>query len=685
MAPTEVDTDESKERSMQTDGTTGPTGTPERHGAAAPIPPPMVLEAALEPPPHASSGRLPITDMESYHRMYEDALADLGAYWSRVAEDLDWLAGWPPTPMTTGDLATGFRYFPGARANVSANCIDRHACDDPDRPAVHWIGEDGTQRSWTYGDLLDETATFAQALSDFGVRKGEVVVVFLPNLLETFAAVHACLRIGAIYNIVFSGFSAQALADRIVDTGARVVVTADESYRRGRPVQLKATLDSVLPGLPTVEHVVVVRRTGNPEVPMLDGRDVYWDELLAATEGRAAPVAMEANEPGFIIYTSGTTAKPKGLVHSGVGFLVGAYHNVRYALDLGPEDVYWCTADVGWLTFPIFELVGATACGATMVAFEGAIDHPDVDRFYRVVEEWGVTKLFTAPTLLRMLAGKGPEWAARRDLSRLRLVSLVGEPLDAKTWHWVRAHLGAGDVEINNTYGQSETGSAWTSSVVGITPAKPGSCGLPLPGHAYAIMGEDGSYAPRGTVGRLVLTQPFPALCRGIWNDPDRYRAQYFTTFGPDRYDTADAALEDDDGHIWVVGRVDGVINVAAHRLSTMEMESALIAVPGVSEAAVIGVEDDTKGQVPVAFVTVSGTSTVDEESLALSLVTAIGPIARPQRVYVLSAMPKTRSGKIVRRLLHELVVTGEVTGDVTGLEDPEIVTKLVEELARTS
>lgn len=646
----------------------------------------MVRQATLEPPPRPGSGRLPISDLEDYRRLYADALADVGGYWAGVAGELEWLEGWPASPPLTGDLARGFSFFPGARANVSANCIDRHARRDPARPAVHWIGEDGEQRSWTYADLLEHTATFAQALHDLGVRKGEVVAVFLPNLLETFAAVHACFRIGAIYNIVFSGFSAQALADRIVDTGARVVVTADESYRRGRRVPLKATLDSVLHLLTSVEHVVVVRRTGNADVPMTPGRDVYWDELLARTNGRAEPVALEANEPGFVIYTSGTTAKPKGLVHAGIGFLVGAYHNVRYALDLGPEDVYWCTADVGWLTFPIFELVGATACGATMLAYEGAVDHPDVDRFYRTVEQWGLTKIFTAPTLLRMLAHEGAERPARHDLSSLRLISLVGEPLDAKTWHWVHEHVGGGSLELNNTYGQSETGSAWTSSIVGATPAKPGSCGLPLPGHAYAILDDDGRPVPRGAVGRLVLTQPFPSLCRDVWRDPGRYRAQYFTEFGADRYDTSDAALEDDDGHIWVVGRVDGVINVAAHRLSTMEMESALIAVPGVAEAAVIGVDDETKGQVPVAFVTISAEGErPEEEALTQSLVSAIGPIARPRHVYVLSAMPKTRSGKIVRRLLRELVMTGDVHGDVTGLEDPEVVPQLRRELSAPS
>ena len=660
----------------------------------------MVRDAGLVAPPRPPSGRLAVSDLAGYRALYQASIEDPGAYWATVAGELEWRSGWPPDPVVTGDLADGFRYFPGVMGNVSVNCVDRHARRHPDRLAVRWLGEDGAERSWSYAELLEQTARFAQALAELGVRRGEVAAIFLPNLLETFAAVHACFRIGAIYNIVFSGFSAQALADRIVDTGARVVVTADETFRRGRVVPLKATLDSVLGELPSVEHVVVVRRSDNPLVPMTAGRDVFWDELLAATTSLADPVPVEANEPGFIIYTSGTSAKPKGLVHSGIGFLVGAYHNVKLSLDLGPEDVYWCTADVGWLTFPIFELVGATACGATMLACEGALDHPEPDRFYRIVAEHGVTKVFTAPTLLRMLARYGEQWATPHDLSTLQLVALVGEPLDAKTWHWVQDHIGHGHLEINNTYGQSETGSAWTSSIVGVTPAKPGSCGLPLPGHAYAILadeaadaidaadgpaagGESGRPVPTGAVGHLVLTAPFPALFRGIWREPERYRTQYFSTFGPGCYASADAALEDPDGHIWVVGRVDGVINVAAHRLSTMEMESALLSVPGVAEAAVIGVDDPTKGQVPVGFVTLTADAagTVDEAQLAEQLVQAIGPIARPRRIYVLSTMPRTRSGKIVRRLLRELVVEGDTRGDVTGLEDPEVLAHLRSEL----
>jgi acetyl-CoA synthetase len=644
----------------------------------------MVKGSSLVPPPRSPSGRLPFKTEAEYRVAYRAALADPGSYWVSAGSALEWASAWPPPVAMEGSLAEGFRYFPGATGNASVSCVDRHAAADAGRLAILWIGEDGSERRWTYGELAEATRRAAGGLARLGVGKGDVVAIFLPNLLETFAAVHACYRLGAIYNIIFSGFSAEALADRIVDTGAKVVITADHSLRRGQQVPLKAKLDSVADRLPSVEHVVVVRR-GQADVPMRSPRDLWWDQLLDGEEAEA--VMVEANEPGFIIYTSGTSAQPKGLVHAGLGFLVGAYHNTLMSLDLGPEDMYWCTADTGWLTFPIFEIVGATALGASMIAYEGALDYPGPDRFYQICETHRVTKVFTAPTAVRMLARHGVDLARGYDLSRLRLVSLVGEPLDAQTWHWLADELGEGRLEVNNTYGQSETGSAWCSSVVGVTAAKPGSSGLPLPGHAFSIVDDGGQPVPEGTVGYLLLTQPFPALFRGIWRDPERYRREYFSSFGPDRYETADAALQDGDGHIWVVGRVDGVINVAAHRLSTMEMESALLSNPGVAEAAVVGVPDEVKGQVPVAFVTPRAgyEGSLSPDALARRIVDAIGPIAKPAAIYVLTTMPRTRSGKIVRRLLRELVISGEATGDLTGLEDPEVLDRLKGELAGAS
>jgi acetyl-CoA synthetase len=541
-----------------------------------------------------------------------------------------------------------------------------------------WCSETGEERRWTYQQLLEETARFAYSLQEMGVGKGDVVAIFLPNLLETFAAVHACYRLGAIYNIVFSGFSPNALYERLVDTQPKIVVTADGTYRRGNIFGLKDTLDKVVDRLPSIQHVVVVIRTGQT-ISMTYPRDIYWDEAFSSSTPLAGAVPVEANDPGFIIYTSGTTSRPKGLVHSAMGFLVGTYHNVKYSLDLGPDDVYWCTADAGWLTFPIFELVGGLAHGVTAIVYEGAMDYPDPGRFYSIMEKYRITKIFTAPTWLRMLAKYGQELASGFDLSSLQLIGLVGEPLDPVTWQWVREHIGNGHVDINNTYGQSETGSAWVSSIAGVTPMKPGSCGYALPGHAFQIVDSAGKPLGQNAVGTLTLTAPFPALARTLWRDEERFVDQYFADY-PGRYSTFDSAVEDGDHHLWILGRTDDVINVAAHRLSTMEMESAILRVNGVAESAVIGVADSLKGQVPVAFVTVrEGTASEVpwsqrvEEQVSQS----IGAIARPSRVIVVGAMPKTRSGKIVRRLLKEILLSGDVSGDTTGLENPEVIEAL--------
>lgn len=637
--------------------------------------PPLLLQSRLVPPPRRPSARLPIRDANEYPAFYQRSIEDVGAYWAGVARELVWSKPWHKD--LEGSLPE-FRFFVGGEGNVADNCIDRHLAERRNQAAILWEGEDGTERVWTYQRLHDETDRVANALKELGVQRGDVVGIFLPNLPETFAAVHACYRIGAVYNLIFSGFSAQALRDRLVDTTARVVLTADVAWRRGRAVLLKRTLDEALEAVPSVEHVICLRRSQEAP-PWRDGRDLDWQAFVGRQSPNCPSEPLEANDPGFVIYTSGTSARPKGVVHSGLGFLVGAYHNVRWSLDLGPEDIYWCTADNGWLTFPIFALVGGLANGATCVVYEGALDHPGPDRFYRMVEKYRINKVFTAPTALRMLVRQGEELLAGRDLSSLELVSLVGEPFDSESWEWIHTHLGEGRVEINNTYGQSETGTAWTSSLVGVTHAKPGSCGPALPGYAYAVVDERGDPVPPTVTGYLTLTKPFPSLARTVFRDPGRYIEQYFSRY-PGRYFTADASVLDPDGHVWVLGRVDDVINVAAHRLSTMEMESALLSHPAVAEAAVIGVQDEAKGQVPVAFVSLARGHEPGEElarALGQAVVDRIGPIARPRAVHVVDAMPKTRSGKIVRRLLKELVETGDVRGDMTGLEDPEVVQRL--------
>jgi len=642
----------------------------------------MIRASVLMPPPRPASARLSIHTAEEYRTRYAQSLDSLDNYWAQVARELEWFSPWRSVLEGVLPDAT---WFNEGTSNVSVNCIDRHARVRPDQTALIGLTEEGGERRWTYQELLDTTARFASGMRQLGIEQGDVVAIFLPNLLETVAAVHACFRIGAIYNIVFSGFSSKALLDRLQDTGAKLVITADESVRRGRTLPLKTKLDDIIHHVPSVKHVVVVKRTGG-SVPMLSGRDLLWDELLKNTTEVAAPLAIEANQPGFIIYTSGTTAKPKGLVHSGMGFLIGTYHNVKYALDLAPSDVYWCTADVGWLTFPIFELVGGLAFGATYVLYDGALDYPDPSRFYQIVSQYQINKVFTAPTVLRSLARHGASLMTPYDLSRLERIALVGEPLDPHTWQWVYETLGQSHVEINNTYGQSETGSAWTSSIVGATWAKPGSCGVPLPGHGYAVVDDEGHSLGPHQVGQLAITTPFPTLARTIWGDPDRYRQVYFSIPGhPDWYATHDAAVVDEDGHIWVLGRIDDVINVAAHRLSTMEMESAVLEVPEVAEAAVIGLPDDIKGEVPVAIVTLRTPIAPDTLETAIngSIVAQIGAIARPSAIYMVDNLPKTRSGKIVRRLLKDLLTNKEELGDISGVENVEILAALREELQR--
>jgi acetyl-CoA synthetase len=588
-------------------------------------------------------------------------------YWLAIAQELVWTK--PPTVALEGELGD-FRYFPGATGNVSVNCLDRWPSE---RIALRYEREDGLTETWSYGRLTDAVARFAAALEDLGVKKGDRVAVYASNAPESFIAIHACYRIGAIYSVIFAGFSASAVRDRLEDAQPRVVVVTDATLRRGRTIPLKETLDEAMVGL-AIPHVIVARRV-RPNHPLKAGEHDFA-ELLAKTTRRAAPVELEANDPGFIIYTSGTTSKPKGLVHAGLGFLVGVYANVKWSLALDESDSYWCTADVGWLTFPIFALVGGLANGATHVIFEGSLDTPTPSRPYELMAKYGVTKLFTAPTALRMMRRAGDHLIAGHDVSKLSLVSLVGEPLDPDTWFWTRDVLGQGNLFVNNTYGQTETGTAWSSSMVGATPTRPGSCGHALPGYVAKVLREDGTAAAPGELGALTLAAPFPCLARTVWGDHSRYVATYLSQF-PGHYVASDAALFDDDGQLWVTGRLDDVINVAGHRLGTMELEAALLTHPAVSEAAVVTQDDDVKGTVPVAFVVpragFSDTKALRDE-LSQCIVEAVGAIARPAHVFVVTTVPRTRSGKIMRRVLRDLIATGEATGDLTSLENPDAI-----------
>ena len=601
---------------------------------------------------------------------------DPSAYWIEIAKELAW--DQPPVVGLQGKLGD-FTYFAGAHGNPSVSCVDRWPAE---RIALQYEREDGVRETFTYGQLADAVARFAAVLQDLGVAKGDRVAIYASNVPESIIAIHACYRIGAVYSVIFAGFSASAVRDRLEDAQPKVVVVTDATLRRGRVIPLKATLDEALKGLPA-PHVIVARRV-DPQYPLHAGEHDFA-ALLAQTSRKAEPVSLEANDPGFIIYTSGTTNKPKGLVHTAMGFLVGAYANVKWSLDLQPSDVYWCTADVGWLTFPIFACVGGLAHGGTHVIYEGSLDTPAPSRVYEMIERYGVTKIFTAPTALRMMRRAGDDLVRAANLSTLQLISLVGEPLDPETWHWTAEVLGGNHVFVNNTYGQTETGSAWTSSMIGATPTRPGSCGHPLPGYRGMVVHDDGTECAPCELGTLVLTEPFPCLARTVYKDHARYVETYLSAF-PGRYCASDAALFDQDGQLWVTGRIDDVINVAGHRLGTMELEAALLVHRAVSEAAVVTRPDDVKGMVPIAFV-VPRAGHVDspelQAELAQAIVDAVGAIARPAAVYVVSTVPRTRSGKIMRRVLRDLVVTGVASGDLTSLDNPDAIDIVKAKLGR--
>jgi acetyl-CoA synthetase len=600
---------------------------------------------------------------------------DPDEYWAWAAGKQRWTRPWDE--LRTGDLPD-FRYFEGGLLNVADNCVDRWA-EDPataDRPAVIWEGEPGDTRTVTYAELARESAGLAAGLLELGITKGDVVAIYLPNLVEAFTAIHACNRIGAIYTVLFSGFGKDAVAARLKVSAAKAVVVADASYRRGKLVPLLETLRAARPGLPGLEHVVVLDRTGR-DLPLEPGETSYAGLVARFPEGTPA-VPLEANDPAFLIFTSGTESTPKGVVHSVAGFLVGTWANAYWQAGLEEGDVYWVAADVGWLTFPIQAVIGGLACGTTIACYEGALDTPTNERFYEFCERHEVTKVLAAPTVLRMLHSFGEDLCAAHPLPRLRLVTVQGEPLDAETFTWAGSRL-AGGVPIVNAYGQTETGSTWAYPVTGVDALKAGSAGRPLPGHECAVVDDDGKPVPAGTKGNLVLSRPFPTLARTVWGDHERYLAAYFHRF-PGSYNTNDEAVLDADGHLWVLGRADDVINVAAHRISTMEIEGVVSAHDRVAEAAVVGVPDRTKGTVPIAFVTLLPGS--DAVAVADELIRRVGEelggYARLARVYPVAALPKTRTGKTMRRLLRDVLVDGGPSGDTSAMDDPSALDEVL-------
>ncbi len=638
----------------------------------------MINGSEIVYPDKARQELTEIGSSEAFQALLKRSQEDPEAFWNNVAQELHWLKPWKKT--ISGSLPD-FEFFQGGISNPCYNLLDRHIANGAgNRTALIWEGEDGETSFYTYQMLLMEVNRFSNILQSLGVKKGDPVAIYLPNLAESFIAILACFRLGAVYSTIFSGFSEQSLKDRLSSYEPKVVVTADASLRRGKVIPLKEKVDHVIDDISSVEAVIVVDRLGT-KPSMEKGRDVWWHEERQKAAIHFEPVPIEANEPGIVFYTSGTTGKPKGVVHAGMAFVVQNYVYAKYHMDHHPDDVFWCTADVGWLTMHIWGVVGSLANGVTTVVYEGALNYPEQDRFYQIIEKYRVNKLFTAPTALRMLRSLGEKSLQRYDLSCLDVVSLVGEPFDPETWLWTKDVLGGGNICVNNTWGQTETAGCPLAGAAWLTPMKPGSAGVQFLGADVGIVDDDGNPVPKGTLGNLVIRKPFPMLCRTLWKEPERYYQKYYSQVEGSYY-ASDHALEDEDGYFWVVGRSDDAFNVSGHRLSTMELENAVLECAAISEVAVIGAPDEIKGEVPVVFATLANGFTANNDlkkQIEESIVGGIGQFARPQQIFFVKAMPKTVSGKIMRRLLKEVLTSGNVTSDVTGLEDPTVINHIGE------
>ena len=605
--------------------------------------------------------------------LYDEAAEDYQGFWARQAADLlTWSTDW--TTICEWELPFA-KWFVGGQLNASYNCLDRHVeAGRGDKVAFHWEGEPGDSRVLTYSDLLDEVQRFANALKLLGVQRGDRINIYLPMIPEAAIAMLACARIGAAHSVVFGGFSAQSLSDRINDAEAKVLITADGGYRRGEVFPLKPAADDAIATTPTIEHVVVVRRGGN-DVDMKQGRDHWYHDLIAAADPVCPAEPMDAEQLLFLLYTSGTTGQPKGIMHTTGGYLTHVAFTHKHVFDLHPDtDVFWCTADVGWVTGHSYIVYGPLANGATSVMYEGVPNFPANDRLWAIIEKYKVTKFYTAPTAIRTFMKWGAAEPAKHDLSSLRVLGSVGEPINPEAWIWYRENIGGGTCPVVDTWWQTETGGIMISPLPGATTTKPGSATFPLPGIGAEVVDDAGRRIEQGG-GYLTLTQPWPGMLRGIWGDPQRYFDTYWSRF-EGRYFAGDGCKLDDEGYFWLLGRVDDVMNVSGHRISTTEVESALVSHPAVAEAAVVGALDDTTGQAIIAYVTLRGGSDVSATDLRNHVATEIGAIAKPKTIYFTADLPKTRSGKIMRRLLRD-VAEGRNLGDTTTLADASIVGEL--------
>ena len=612
-------------------------------------------------------------------KVYEEAARDPEGFWAKWAEELDWFQKWDRVLDWDPPHA---KWFVGGKLNVSYNCIDRHLTSARrNKAAIIWEGEQGEWKVYTYWDLYREVCRFANGLKSLGVKKGDRVTIYMPMVPELPIAMLACARIGAPHSLIFGGFSAESIRDRIDDSQSKIMITADGGYRRGAIIPLKQNADDALDGATTIEKVVVVRRTGSADDKMVDGRDIWWHDLVADQPMKCEPEPMDSEDMLYLLYTSGTTGKPKGIVHTTAGYLLGTYATTKWVFDLKENDVLWCTADLGWVTGHSYILYGPLANGATTVMYEGSPDYPDRDRFWAIVAKYGISIMYTAPTAIRTFMRWGEEYPQRHDLSTLRLLGTVGEPINPEAWMWYWEHIGQGHCPVVDTWWQTETGMVLIAPLPGITTLKPGSATRPFPGIVAEVVDEAGNPVGPGGGGYLTIKKPWPAMLRNIYGDPERYVEQYWSRY-PGIYFTSDGAKVDEDGNFWLLGRVDDVINVSAHRISTMEVESALVDNSKVAEAACIGRFDEIKGQAIVGFVTLKDKVASSDEVIAelkRHVATKIGAIARPDDIYFTAELPKTRSGKIMRRLLRD-VAEGRTLGDTTTLADPAVVEALKEQ-----
>jgi acetyl-CoA synthetase len=638
-----------------------------------------LLEIERFDPPEGFAGRANIKD-DSVHA---EAERNPAGFWLEQAKELlDWEA--EPTESLDDSNPPFYKWFADGKLNASYNCLDRHVeAGNGDRVAYHWRGEEGEERDITYAELLADVSKLANALKDRGIAKGDVVGIYMPMVPEVIVAMLACARIGAPHNVVFGGFSAEAVRERMEVSEAKALITADEARRAGKAIPMKGKLDEVIGDVSSIETVVVTRVTGG-ECPMTDGRDIYYDDLVADASDDCPPEPVDAEHPIYILYTSGSTAKPKGILHTTGGYLTHVTWTHRYVFDLQDDSVYWCAADVGWVTGHSYIVYGPLANGATSVMWEGSPAYPDKDIWWEICERYGVTILYCAPTAIRTHMKWGPEHAGKHDLSSLRILGTVGEPINPKAWLWYYKVIGGERCPIVDTWWQTETGGIMITTLPGAQYMKPGSAGKPLPGFAAAVLDEDGKEVDRDTQGLLTLQRPWPGMLRTLYKEEERFVETYFEKFGKETYLVGDASREDSDDYFWVIGRVDDVINVSGHRMSTAEIESAVVSHPKVAECAVIGQTDEDTGQAVCAFVTLEGDLEGSDEltgEIREHVADRIGKLARPKRVIWANELPKTRSGKIMRRLLRD-IAEGRELGDVTTLADPDVMSKLEGKIA---